>query len=180
MVKRTPQRRDKETHMRKFVYSMHPLADNLTISCVWRPKQSSGNPCSPRPPRASIPRRAMSLPNAFPDLVLAILPPKCTHDHLSVLLLSRTDAHSSIYCISLDNLAHHENGIDKLSASGWIELTYSLIYVLTPLGTKKGEGAGERRIHRMVNCQVLRALAASVSFPMPTGQTISDMLGAAE
>ncbi|CDJ53287.1 hypothetical protein EBH_0006860 [Eimeria brunetti] len=78
-----------------------------------------------------------------------------------------------------EQLQFHKQEIAKLPANGWIGPTYSPICAPTIMVDKLSDGTGERKMRMVVNYQELNTLTTAPDFPLPSIQTILDMLGGA-
>lgn len=77
-------------------------------------------------------------------------------------------------------LPYHKQELAKLAEKGWIEPTF--LFTCAPLITvnKRDDGTGEKKMRMVVNHQQVNALTLTPDFPMPTVQTILEMLGGAK
>ncbi|CDJ32458.1 H0124B04.16 protein, related [Eimeria mitis] len=115
----------------------------------------------------------------FPDSLPDGLPPKTPYDHRILLLPGKLPTRAPIYKMPPDQLAHHNKEIARLMAKGWIGPTYLPICAPTIMVDKRDDGSGERRMRMVVNYQALNALTIEPEFPMPSVQTVLEMLGGA-
>ncbi|CDJ33163.1 uncharacterized protein EMH_0014960 [Eimeria mitis] len=115
----------------------------------------------------------------FPDSLPGGLPPKRPYDHRILLLPGKLPTRAPIYKMPPDQLAHHNKEIARLIAKGWIGPTYSPICAPNIMDDKRDDGSGERKMRMVVNHQALNALTIAPEFPMPSGQTVLEMLGGA-
>ncbi|CDJ36121.1 LOW QUALITY PROTEIN: uncharacterized protein EMH_0063340 [Eimeria mitis] len=115
----------------------------------------------------------------FPDSLPDGLPPKRPYDHRILLLPGRLPTRAPIYNMPPDQLAHHSKEIARLSAKRWIGPTYSPIRASTIMVDKRDDGSGEGKMRMVVNYQALNALTIAPEFPIPTVQTVLEMIGGA-
>ncbi|CDJ34265.1 uncharacterized protein EMH_0019520 [Eimeria mitis] len=78
-----------------------------------------------------------------------------------------------------DQLAYHTKEIARFTAKGWIGPTYSPICAPTIMVDKRDDGTGELKMRMVVNYQALNALTIAPQFPMPSAQTVLEMIGGA-
>ncbi|CDJ36209.1 uncharacterized protein EMH_0070210 [Eimeria mitis] len=115
----------------------------------------------------------------FPDSLPDGLPPKRPHDHRILLVPGKLPTRAPIYTMPPDQIAQHTREIARLTAKGWIGPTYSPICAPTIMVYKRDDGSAERKMRLVVNYQALNALTIAPEFPMPSVQTVLEMLGGA-
>ncbi|CDJ35669.1 OSJNBa0079C19.6 protein, related [Eimeria mitis] len=114
-------------------------------------------------------------PHSLPDG----LPPRRPYDHRILLAPGKLPTRAPIYKMPPDQIKHHNQEIARLTAKGWIGPTYSPICAPTIMVDKKEDGSGERKMRMVINYQALNALTIEPEFPMPSVQSVLEMLGGA-
>ena len=116
----------------------------------------------------------------FPDTLPPGLPPKRPYDHHILLVPGKLPAKGAVYKMPPDQLPFHKQELAKLLDHGWIGPTHSPICAPVIMVNKRDDGTGEKKMRMVVNYQELNKLTIAPDFPMPSVQTILDMLGGAK
>ena len=115
----------------------------------------------------------------FSDAVPPGLPPKRPYDHHIVLVPGKLPSKAALYKMPPDQLPFHQQELAKLLDQGWIGPTYSPICAPTIMVDKRDDGTGQRKMRMVVNYQELNKLTRAPDFPLPSVQTILEMLDGA-
>ena len=114
-----------------------------------------------------------------PDALPPGLPPKRPYAHHILLVPGKLPAKAALYKMPPDQLPFHKQELAKLLDHGWIGPTYSPLCA-PAMVDKRDDGTKQKQMRMVVNYQELNKLTIAPDFPMPSVQTILEMLGGAK
>ena len=116
---------------------------------------------------------------SFSPRTASWLAAKRPYDRHILFVPGKLPSKAALYKMSPDQLPFHQQELAKLLDQGWIGPTYSPICAPTIMVDKRDGGAGQRKMRMVINYQELNKLTIAPDFPLPSAQTILEMLGGA-
>ena len=116
----------------------------------------------------------------FPDALPPGLPPRRPYDHHILLVPGKIPTKGALYKMPPDQLPFHKQELAKLMDRDWIGPTLSPICAPVIMVDKHDEGTGQKKMRMVVNYQELNKLTIAPDFPLPSVQTILELLGGAK